>query len=731
MGIFERIRQASPWVLTTFAIVFVGFMVLGDMDFSSLQTAQNNPENRIVAEVGEKNVGYLEFENMVREEIAAQRQQARQQGKNAPEVDENSIRRAVFSNLVDTKILEIKAEKMGVNITDKVVGDYMIAYPPQSFVQSFSDSNGFRRDIYLRYITNPEGFANDMVSQNQNAQPGQAQKITQDIRERLKKVSSYLEDQLIQSSVQIAMMEAGSFLSKEYLKEKYINENSYADFEMIYLKTSSVADTEIEITESGLQEFYNKYSENYRQEAQRKVKYASFKLEPSKQDSSNAERKLQKIKRLLSKAQSKNEAQKLFKDASFEYGGEMTDLVPFNQLDAGAKGYLRGAEEGDIVGPAKTQEGTNYYRVVKIDSGDVSEVKASHILVNFDDNKDSAYKAAIQLYQRAKRGEDFATLAIENSKDRGSAPRGGDLGYFGKGKMVPEFEEAAFKAEVGEITKPVESQFGYHIIKVEDKVSKRYQVETISIAPKIGSNTKKQARLKAKEFADRAKSGEDFDKLAEELGAAKGETAPFFEQQPILGSGYITSFAFKNDKGEVSRPLELDNFGVTVVMVSEVIPAGIPDLETVKGSVEYLYKQKLKKDKLEEKAKKIYDAVSQSGNMQDAKKVDNQITIKNITNNKNTGMIKGVQGREKVVTSAVFNQEIGDISRPIRANTGYFIVKTKAKSLASDKLVEKNLDDYIEKEIEKEKRGGFYKWFQESKKDIEIIDKRSEIYTKY
>jgi foldase protein PrsA len=89
------------------------------------------------------------------------------------------------------------------------------------------------------------------------------------------------------------------------------------------------------------------------------------------------------------------------------------------------------------------------------------EIKASHILV---DSKEEAEKILAEL----KNGGDFAKLAKENSKD-GSKDQGGDLGYFPRGKMVPEFEEVAFTLEPGAISDVVKSEFGYHIIKVTDK----------------------------------------------------------------------------------------------------------------------------------------------------------------------------------------------------------------------------------------------------------------------
>ncbi|MBE2905595.1 peptidylprolyl isomerase PrsA [Anoxybacillus flavithermus] len=94
------------------------------------------------------------------------------------------------------------------------------------------------------------------------------------------------------------------------------------------------------------------------------------------------------------------------------------------------------------------------------------KVKASHILV--DDEK-----TAKEIKAKLEKGEDFAKLAKEYSKDTVSAQNGGDLGWFGPGKMVEEFEKAAYALKVGEISDPVKTQFGYHIIKVTDKEEKK------------------------------------------------------------------------------------------------------------------------------------------------------------------------------------------------------------------------------------------------------------------
>jgi peptidyl-prolyl cis-trans isomerase C len=98
--------------------------------------------------------------------------------------------------------------------------------------------------------------------------------------------------------------------------------------------------------------------------------------------------------------------------------------------------------------------------------GDEEEVSARHILV---ETEDEAKKILADL----KKGGDFAAIAKEKSKDPGSKENGGDLGFFGKDQMVAEFADAAFKLNKGQLSEPVKSQFGWHIIRVDDKRKKQ------------------------------------------------------------------------------------------------------------------------------------------------------------------------------------------------------------------------------------------------------------------
>jgi peptidyl-prolyl cis-trans isomerase C len=135
-------------------------------------------------------------------------------------------------------------------------------------------------------------------------------------------------------------------------------------------------------------------------------------------------------------------------------------------------------------------------------------VRASHILLLTKDADEAGKKAARTkidaLLKRAKAGEDFAALAKENSQD-GSASQGGDLGFFPRGRMVPEFDQAVFALKPGEISEVVGTQFGYHIIKLTEK-KEGSTVPFDQVKPQVVeylSNQKKQQRVDS--FIDDAK----------------------------------------------------------------------------------------------------------------------------------------------------------------------------------------------------------------------------------
>jgi peptidyl-prolyl cis-trans isomerase C len=142
------------------------------------------------------------------------------------------------------------------------------------------------------------------------------------------------------------------------------------------------------------------------------------------------------------------------------------------------------------------------------------EVHARHILVETEDE-------AKAIVEQLKGGADFATLAKEKSKDPGAAD-GGDLGYFVKGQMVPEFSEVAFKMYAGQVSNPVKSQFGWHIIKVEDKRT-RAMPEFDKVKDQIATYVARKAQT---DFIAQLREGAKIERLDKPANPPPGATPP-------------------------------------------------------------------------------------------------------------------------------------------------------------------------------------------------------------
>lgn len=193
-------------------------------------------------------------------------------------------------------------------------------------------------------------------------------------------------------------------------------------------------------------------------------------------------------------------------------------------------------------------------------------VRASHILLKTEGKDEAAVKAKAEalLAQVKAPGADFAALAKANSEDEGSAVNGGDLNYFGKGQMVPEFEQAAFALKAGEVSGLVKTTFGFHIIKVIDS-----QPETsrpvAEVKPEIVDQLKwqkaqQQAEQVAKAMEAAIKSPADMEKVAKERGVTVVESPLFLRDEPIgeLGAAPdVAARAFTMKDGEVTPALRV------------------------------------------------------------------------------------------------------------------------------------------------------------------------------
>lgn len=161
-------------------------------------------------------------------------------------------------------------------------------------------------------------------------------------------------------------------------------------------------------------------------------------------------------------------------DAAFQKAIADYGLTPADLKDQISKGVAIEKLQKDVTKDLNVTDAqvADFYAKNKAQFKHGDEVRASHILIKFDEAaKDKAKDAARalakikELQAKLKAGGDFSELAKQNSDDPGSKVQGGDLGFFGKGQMVPEFEKSAFSLKNGQISEPIKTTYGYHLIK--------------------------------------------------------------------------------------------------------------------------------------------------------------------------------------------------------------------------------------------------------------------------
>ena len=732
MGTLQQFRRISPYVFGIFAVLLVAFFTIGDPTIiQGIKGTSGGPGSQVMGKVNGDEIMYADFETKVREEIENTKRQQQQQ-KQEQEIDDKAVRQRVWDMMVDEHLLKQQLKELGIKITDVQVREQMIDNPPEFLRNMFADSSGkFQAQLYRDLITNPDSYVKYLGPDPSKISAADKQAAIDKFRKDLLQIEKYIRQTLQQQELQAAVSTSGGIISPYFAKTQYLKDNSTADINFIAVMIKDLPQEEIKVTKEEVEKYYNENKQSYKQKSQRKIKYITFPIVPSKEDSVKAKKRIANIDTALASATSEAAKDSVFEFKLGEFSGQTMNYAMINDVDPEVMVFLSSLKNRQVIGPISRPQGTFFYRLDDRRVGTKEVVKASHILVNFGTNKDSAKAAATKIYAEAKSGkEPFQILASKYSQDPGSARKGGDVGYFGKGQMVKEFEDAAFAAKVGDLVGPVESKFGFHIIKVEDKKSEDIKYSEIKIVPSISTATRSQLFREAVSIKKQADEGLTLDTLASRLKLRMTESPSFQENAPVLGSRYLSSIAYQNKLGTVLEPQELDKYGIIVPQVSDIKQEGIKSLEDVKQEIT----QKLKKIKLLDRTKakiaEIYNKVKTYPSLTAALQADSSLGIKTLKLYRNTPAIPGL-GQDVAFAAKVFSMDLNKISEPLRGENGYYIIQVNSKDVPNDNAVKAAMPDYIKQQNMQVKNSVYYQWFQTIKEKSKIEDFRSKFYKEY
>ncbi len=642
MAIISRIRKRG-----TLIIGFVGLsmllFILGDVVTSNSGLFHSSSD--VVGVINGEKIHYHEFEDRAEKRIKSYKDQI-----HSDNVDQNTsdmLKEQVWGTVVDENTLGKEYEKLGLSCDKDELYDMATGKNVDPAVrQAFTDSTGnFNPQTVVRFLT-------DL--------PNRDEKLQQNWSEFEKALqASRIADkykELIKGSLYVTTSEA---------KSAFSDQNRSASVKYVAEFYRSIPDSTVKVTDADLEKYYEAHKHEYKQdEATRKIEYVTFDVVPSQEDQQKAMEKLMSLKPEFQAT----------KDM-MSFLTQNSDGIPPYDSTYHTQASLPPTISAAVTWPIDSTVGP-YFEGTSIKLARVTgerfqpdSVKASHILLRFEGDTAKVMARLDSMKAAAKKSKTaFEEMAKKFSTDPGSGSKGGDLGWFTAGRMVPEFNDACFNGKVGDMP-IVKTQFGAHLIKITDQTKITRQVRLAVLEKKMepGKKTYDDYFQKATEFAANNTTGEQFDKAATEKGLSKRTADNLKENEKnIQGLDQpreMVRWAFGAKKDEVSKVFTMGNTYVVAHLI-EIKDKGILPLEAVHEQV----KAGAIKDK---KAEMLTEKFNNA--LKDAKTID-ELAAKLNTTVKTNDMLQFATaafpevGREPAITGTLLASDAGKMSQPLKGN---------------------------------------------------------------
>jgi peptidyl-prolyl cis-trans isomerase D len=339
------------------------------------------------------------------------------------------------------------------------------------------------------------------------------------------------------------------------------------------------------------------------------------------------------------------------------------------------------------------------------------QIKASHILLKTEGKKEEDVKKQAEgLLAKIKAGADFASLAQQYSEDDSNKAKGGDLGMFGRGSMVPEFEQAAFALEPGQTSDVVKTNYGFHIIRLVEKqaaATKPIDEVRTQIEDQIKwERAQEQATRIAEEIAPDIDDPTDLDRVAKSRGFVVSESGFFDRTEPIAGLGFApeaSADAFAMKQNETRGPIQTPSGFAFIALVGTQAPH-LPKFEDVKQKVT----DDLTRRKAVEAARQKAASLATSLRGGDFAKVAETAGFEvKTTELVARGSALPDAGQSDAVDAAVFKLPAGAVSEPIEAEGAVVIARVVERKDVTPSEVEAGRAA-LRQEVLDERRGRFF-----------------------
>ena len=655
MAVLERIRsRAGTIVVIVIGLALVSF-VLQDL-FSSGNSIFRGGANTI----GEINGNSISGEEFASRLNAAEEKYKRNQ--NASGVDEN-VRQQLINDLwneyLDQYLFDKELNGTGVNVAEDELFDMVQGENVDPQVQQiplFQDSitRQFDRNRVIRFLKTQLSEENDP--------DGKFRESWSDFEQSLMKARRKAKyNNLIKKAMYVTTAQA---------KNSYNERGRSVTYRMVGKSYDSLADSLVKISDDDYKKYYDEHKHELEQQDEtRKLEYVVFQVNPTPEDRAELMGSMEQIKTQFQAANNDT----AFANAN-SASGFREESVKRGSINIQIDSAVFAGTPGTVYGPFVDG---NDVRVVKLRGfKSVSDsVKARHILISTQKGitEVAAMAKADSLKKVIQAGGDFAALATLLSDDPGSKVKGGDLGFFPEGAMVPEFNNACFNGKVGDMV-VVKTQFGAHLINIQDKTKPTNKASLVFISRPVEASNKTNEAVfnSANDFAVTAENYEAFKKKADEkkIFIVKANSIRPTDRQvnDLANSRELVTWAFneETDLNSVTKVLELDGKYVVAALTGKR-DKGVPPLDQVKEDIEPLVKR-MKKGEIFEKELALAGATTIDAF---AARVKLNVDAPNSVNFASYSLPN--YGYEPKLAGTIPYSKINVLNGPVRGNAGVFV----------------------------------------------------------
>ena len=648
MGIMGYLRERMGKILA----ISIGFSLF---IFVALDVAKSGgsffkEDRNVLGEVAGEQIKLDEFTKKVDQSSAQFKQGG--QGSLSPQIT-SYVQENVWNIMLRQALLTKEVDRVDVQVGPDELNSMIEGNnPDQQIVRAFSDpkTGQYDKARVLNFLQ-------------------QLPKLSPDVQSQWAAFVDDLADSKL-SAKYVSLVSNGLYVNALDAKDEYMSKNKIVNFKYVALPYTSIPDNKVTVTDDDYKSYYDAHKTEFNNPNEsRTFDFVSFNAAASKDDSAAIKQQADKIvagfktstdDSLFVQENAETKTNPVFVHKG-RLGNPKLDSVMFS------------AEKGFIYGPYLANGSYNVAKLIDSHT-EPDSVKARHILIDTTAiGTKKALAKADSLKKLIEGGKSFADLAKLYSVDKGSAEKGGDLPTFARGTMVAPFEEAAFSGKKGDL-KIVQSQFGVHLIQIEDTKgsSKVAKVAVVDLPIRASSTTQTAIYSKAQGFLA-SLTKDNFDQQVKKDGLKK-QTATDVSGTAasvigIASARDLVRWAFGADKGDISDKVYIEGDQYIVARLIQIKPKGTLSLEDVKKQIQPMVLNQVKGKQL---TAKLQLALSGSTAIdQVAQKAG--ATVMPIQNMVFANPVIPGSAAEYKLIGTVFGSQPGKLSKPIAGQAGVYV----------------------------------------------------------